>query len=216
MPITTFIAEDLAPGFAVTSGPSTKRAQFLAALTGTVASYGFENKAVGQAAPQSFTLANSGGSLSVSVTGTGVVDDGSTFGGTGQFNTTAAGSKFWYASISAGTLTLNFASPIAAFGCYLTDLRDFGGTVTLRLTKSAGGTVDVPIAVTGGDANLAFVGIVDTVDTYSAAQFIVTGASASDFVGMDDVVAVASSQVIPVTNFLPGTSQAWPAGMAAI
>lgn len=103
---------------------------------------------------------------------------------------------------SASTV-LSFSTPIAALGFFATDIGDFAGTISLRLTKFGGGTVDYPLTyLVPGDSNLYFWGIVDTTGTtYTQLELIGNydefDPDSIDFFGLDDIVYVPASYIIP-------------------
>lgn len=110
----------------------------------------------------------------------------------GRWNTTSGGSK-WLDNCTSSVddsaseqIAFNFASPISAFGAYFTDLGDFGGTVTLRLTRSDLTTTTYTLTTGSSSGSLAFWGFVDATNTYTKIEFFTT--APGDVWGMDDVV----------------------------
>lgn len=205
MALTTYYAEDQNPGTSITAGPLAKRNALLAVLSGTVDSYGFENKTVGNTAPFSFTLANSGGNMVVTVGGSGSV--GSVGGG--MFPTT--GSSFWKAQ-QQNAFTLDFATPVAAFGCYLTNARANNDNLLVTLTPTNGDpdfSFQISNVVSSG--TLFFVGFVDNNRTYSRVTFF-SPAGVTSLYGTDDILAVGSNQVTPIAepNTFLGINTATP------
>lgn len=91
------------------------------------------------------------------------------------YNTTSGGSQF--ASLFGGTLTFTFASPIQAFGAYLSGIQFAGETITFDDGSSQ--TIDIPTLSSG----IAFVGFTDEGKNIVGVTIDVTG----DIVGVDDV-----------------------------
>ena len=201
--LTTFFGENLTPVAAVTGAPVTARAAFLAALSGTVANYGFEDRINGDVGPFNFTFANSSGTITTTITApsTGVATNSAT---SGRFNTTSGGTVYWRAnetSAAGAILTLTFSPPISAFGFYGTDIGDFGGSLTLTVRNSST-LVSTPLSVgntigSGGSTSgcLLFFGFKDKTATYDRLTFTSNGSTA-DFFGFDDIVAAVAAQVI--------------------
>ena len=201
--LTTFFGENLTPVAAVTGAPVTARAAFLAALSGTVANYGFEDRINGDVGPFNFTFANSSGTITTTITApsTGVATNSATGG---RFNTTSGGTVYWRAnetSAAGAILTLTFSPPISAFGFYGTDIGDFGGSLTLTVRNSST-LVSTPLSVgntigSGGSTSgcLLFFGFKDKTATYDRLTFTSNGSTA-DFFGFDDIVAAVAAQVI--------------------
>lgn len=202
--LTWFEAEDQMPDDAVTAGPAAERAAFMAALT-VSGSEGFEGapyepgySMVGEAiAVNGVTATFSAGSIE------GIDPDFWTEGDpiniAGRFNTTAPGFPYafrWLGFGSALTMTsITFSTPVAAFGCYATDMGDFSGQVSLVLHKSGGGTVshDIAHTVNGDSGSLMFVGFVDDTDTYT--QIDVLATTTAEFIGIDDIVIATPAQL---------------------
>jgi hypothetical protein len=96
-------------------------------------------------------------------------------------------------------ITISFSPAVAAFGFFATDIGDFAGVVGLRLTKSDTTTITYPLTfVTSLNGNLYFWGIVDTTGTtYTKLEFIDSSGTTEDFFGLDDLVYVPASYIIP-------------------
>jgi hypothetical protein len=97
-------------------------------------------------------------------------------------------------------ITISFSPPIAALGFFVTDIGDFAGLVGIKLTKDAGaGTITYPLTyLVNSDGNLYFWGIVDTTGTlYTKVEFVSTSGTLEDLMGLDDIVYVPASYIIP-------------------
>lgn len=201
--LTTFFGENLTTAGTVTGAPVTARTSFLAALSGTVANYGFENRSNGDIAPFTFSLANTSGTITATMTdpGSGSVSNSATGG---RFNTTSGGANYWKCNetgAGGNVLVLTFSPPISAFGFYGTDIGDFGGSLTLTVRNSST-LVSTPLSVgntigSGGSTSgcLLFFGFKDKTATYDRLTFTSNGSTA-DFFGFDDIVAAVAAQVI--------------------
>lgn len=200
---TIFFGENLTPAGSVVGNPVTARTSFLAALSGTLVPYGFENRSSGDVAPFNFTFANSSGTITTTLTdaGSGLVTGTATGG---RFNTTSGGTLYWKCNETAAggqLLTLTLSPAIAAFGFYSTDVGDFGGALTLTIRNSSNGvTTALPIGNTVGASGstsgcLLFFGFTDKTATYDQVVFTSNGATA-DFFGFDDLIAATAAQVI--------------------
>lgn len=190
-----YFGENQTAGLSVSGSPVAARAQFLSNLSG-VSSQGFESFAVGRRAPIDLTFAGSAGSLSATLTGVGQVDNSTAFG---RFNTTTGGSK-WY-DVS-GAFNIAFGTPIAAFGFYGTDIGDFSGRITLRLTDTNDVVTNltVPNTVNGNDGSLLFYGFIDSTKAYKAIRFGNTAPGGDDVFGFDDMVIGETRQIGPPTG----------------
>lgn len=185
----TFFGENQAPLLAVSGAPVTARASFLSNLTG-VGSQEFESQAFGTTSPLAISFAGSAGALTAQLTGTGQIENRP---GIGTFNTSPGGSKWWE---SFGAFGITFATPIAAFGFYGTDIGDVNGQLTLNLidTNDAVTSVPVPHTVNGASGALLFFGFIDAAKSYKAVNFIYTG-SGTDAFGFDSFVIGDRGQV---------------------
>jgi hypothetical protein len=211
-PVVYFGENQVANG-AVVGPPVTARNAFLARLTATVQSEGFESFSNGQLPPLDLVFTGSGGTLAATITGPGAVYD-TPFGG--RFNTTSPGAKFWETPFR---FDIDFAAPISAFGFYGTDIGDFQGSVTVTLTDTAAKTTTLTIGHTVNGStigSLLFWGFVDESTAYTKISF---GNTASDrcvanifdcdAFGFDDMVIGDQRQIIttppPVGVPVPGT-----------
>lgn len=204
---TVFFGENQSPARIVQGSPLTARNAFLANLSG-VGTETFESFTGGDSAPLSISFPGSTSSIGAEVTGSGLILDlpATGAGGAGRFNTTGAtaapvGGKLWDTS---GRFTIDFASPISAFGFYGTDIGDFDGQVTVALLDTLGVTTNLVVnnTINGSNAALLFWGFIDQSKAYTRITFGNTN-SGSDFFGFDDMVIGDRQQVVPVPE--PGS-----------
>jgi len=108
------------------------------------------------------------------------------------YNTTAGGNQFlqispFFDDAAGGSVTFSFASPIDAFGAYLTDSQvDFPGGITV--TFSDGTSQVLSVAKNSDDGGVLFFGFTDFGASISSITYN-TGATADtrDLWGIDDV-----------------------------
>ena len=167
---------------ASTSGPwpnsSAAQTAFLAAA-GPTTLVDFENVALGYYTP---IVPNS--SVSIDITGpnygpgfSGISN--TTFGNLYGFNITAGGSQ--WLGVPTGTATFNFASPVKAFGLWLTGVQTvFTSSFTLTFNDGTSQTLNLPINVNGGTT---YYGLTDTA---AFSSITITNIS-NDAWGIDDV-----------------------------
>lgn len=194
---TIYFGENTTPGGFVTGAPLTARTSFLSNLSG-VGTEDFSSFDNGDVSPLSLSFAGSTGSITATLSGSGqVIGPGPV--DVGRFNTSGAtaapvGGNWWDVS---GEFTLEFSSPIAAFGFYGTDIGDFDGqvTVTLRDADTAAVTnLTINNIVNGPDASLLFWGFIDGSATYDRITFGNT-AVGIDFFGFDDMTIGDRGQI---------------------
>lgn len=130
------------------------------------------------------------------LTGSGEVWSGTT--GAGQYST--SGENFWLAP-TGGNFEIDFSNPIAAFGFYGVDVGENGGTLSLVLTVSGGGTLVLPVPHTSGasgstDGSVLYFGFYDTTNTYTSVRFV--NPDQTDFFGFDDMTIASAEQVRPI------------------
>ncbi len=193
---TVYFGENQNPGGSVSGDPATARAEFLSQLTG-VGSEGFESfEANASPPPRVASFVGSSGNVTATLSGGSIgVVDASLDTGFGRFNTTPGGSKWWLADTG---LTIDFDTPVAAFGFYGTDIGDFAGQLTVTLTSVASeiSTLTVPHTISGADGSLLFWGFVDTSTQYTRVSFGNTAAGFDGF-GFDDFVVGDVGQIRP-------------------
>ena len=186
----TFFGEDVSG-----SGPNAAAAEadFLSNLSGA----GTEDF-------ESATLPNVSFTASTGVIGATLSGGGATIENSsaqGRFAT--SGSQF-VETETGGDFAVTFDSPIAAFGFFGTDVGDFGNSLILRLTQSAGGFVELNVGNTvasfngQNDGSLLYIGFLDTDQTYTSVEFLNTGEGADVF-GFADLTVGDIGQVIDPT-----------------
>ena len=108
-----------------------------------------------------------------------------------------------YLTLTSGSFSLGFSSPIAAFGFYATDVGDFGGHLTLTLTDinnvvttlTVPNTTDPTASGQTSGSNLFF-GFFDTGDTYTRVAFG-NDSGGVDVFGFDNLTVGSLQQVTP-------------------
>lgn len=147
----------------------------------------FESLDAGTSAPLPL---NFGAAGTATLNGAGVVADNPAGGtnGVGRYSV-PGGTKFWEVSAGGGNpFQVDFSNSLAAFGFYGIDLGDFGGTLTLELSK--GGSVvslqNVPLA-TVGEGSIIYFGLIaeNAAEEFDSIRFLST-------VGTGDVFAFDS------------------------
>jgi hypothetical protein len=133
----------------------------------------------------------------------------------GRFDTTGAdatGSPSWWFE-SDKSFTVAFGGAFSAFGFYITDATDWGGTLAMRLTAEDGSTSTLDVMNSGNtpgggasNGGLAFFGFTDQARKYTSVQFVLAQATGSnpaspDIFGFDDLIVgdvnLQQTQVVP-------------------
>ncbi len=188
----TFFGENTAPGETTTGDPVTAHTAFLSTLTG-VGVEDFEGIAANTTSPITLSFPGSAGDITATLSGGGAQIYNTPY--KGRFAT--SGSNL-VETDTGGSFTISFSQAISAFGFYGTDIGDFGGQLTLRLTPAGGGSdVDlvVPHTIDAADGSLLFFGFYDLDQTYTGLSFLnSTGADAFAF---DDMIVGDRQQVTP-------------------
>lgn len=96
-------------------------------------------------------------------------------------------------------ISLQFSSPISAFGFYATDVGDFDGHLTLQLTALSGDIVSLSVpAGVGVDGSttgsLLYFGFYDLTQTYTSIFF--DNGDYADIFGLDDFSIASASQIV--------------------
>jgi hypothetical protein len=201
---TIFFGENTAVPFTIGAAPAAARASFLSGLSGGVGNQGFEAIALNTVAPLNIAFPGSTGSITATITGNGRVRNASNDSpGNGRFNTTPGGSQWWTANAA---FSIDFSSPIAAFGFYGTDIGDFDGQVTVALLGTNNVTTSLTIGSTinAPNASALFWGFIDSSMSYTRITFGNT-ASGFDSFGFDDFVIGDAQQILPPPPPPPGT-----------
>ncbi len=176
--------------------PTTERATFLARLT-VSGSEGFESTSSFDPM-DSHAFSTNGVTATISTPFPGALFVDTAFDG--LFNTTPGGVMYGQMGFDDGfgglaPVVFTFSTPIAAFGCYFTDIGDFGGNLTITLNKTGGGTVVYPVPnISGTSGWLAFWGFVDnTSQTYDSIEMI--SDDTAEAIAIDDVVMATFAQI---------------------
>lgn len=196
---------------------------FKSGLSSGVATETFESQLAGATAPLTLTFKDQvtlatkvtatlgGGSGSVQAVTPGSTD------GAGRYSIpSATSSKYWFvnAADSANSFTVTFDKAVAAFGFYGVDIGDFGGTVSVSLLNSVGGTIQtfaVPhsVGVDGDtDGSVVFFGLIAAAagDDFYGVRFTSSITSAADYFAFDNFTVATRDQLPPDTPLpLPGT-----------
>lgn len=96
-------------------------------------------------------------------------------------------------------ISMQFSSPIAAFGFYATDVGDFDGHLTLRLTALSGDVVSLAVPASVGvdgsaTGSLLYFGFYDLAQTYTSIFF--DNGDYADIFGLDDFSVASASQIV--------------------
>jgi hypothetical protein len=187
--------------------PAAAQASFLSKLIG-VGTETFESFDVFTRGPLSLTFPGASGSIEATLKGSGQVENRL---GVGRFNTSPAGGTQWWDSGSQ--FSIDFDTPIAAFGFYGTDIGDFAGQVTVELVDIADRvtTLTIPNTVSGVDGAALFWGFIDTDTAYKRLSFGNTAAGFDGF-GFDGLIVGEQAQVIPE----PATAILFAFGLLAL
>ncbi len=183
---TIYFGENQSPAGGVSGDPLTARNAFLAALTAGVSTEDFESEAVG-APSVPLTFVGGLGTINGNLTGTGAIRNSPSFG-----TYATSGSQFYDNEFEA--FTISFATAIAAFGFYGTDIGDISQAlqVTLDIGLSSERVFTVANTINGNNASLLFWGITDVANPFTTVTFAQSG---SDRFGFDDLTVGDVKQV---------------------
>jgi hypothetical protein len=219
-----FFGEDLfgfPPSFAIASratvfpNASAARAGFLAALTATVGTETFEGLAPGTVSPVPLAFPGAG---VATLTGSGIVRQYSVPGewqGNDRYPT--SGDQFF--DVNVGSFTIQFDTPVAAFGFFGVDIGDQGGQLVLDfISGTTTTTVTVPhtlgmaSSTTGG---VIFYGLIDTANPFSSVVF--RNNAGGDPFAFDDMTIGSVAQVLPPTTTPePATAGLFAVGLTGV
>jgi hypothetical protein len=208
----TFFGEDLnhSESTRIASHPKSDaaRASFFSNLTG-VGTETFESFATGA------TTINPTFSGAGTATLSGGVISNVPVGTDGFGRYPISGNKFY--EVDAQNFTINFNSPIAAFGFYGVDIGDFGGHLTLHATGGGDVTLTVPNTVgnngsTGG--SVLYYGFYDTAQTYTSITF--NNNTTTDVFAFDDFSIGSLQQVTPTPTPEPPSLALLGAALAGL
>jgi hypothetical protein len=193
-----YFAEVLpSPAESLQAPPTTERATFMARLT-VSGSEGWESGVSLGDPMDAYAFTTNGVTATIGAASAGATFVDAAFDG--LFNTTPGGTFYAQMSFDDGfggfvPVTFTFSTPVAAFGCYLTDIGDFGGDLTVTLNKTGGGTVVHSVPSTSGTTGwLAFWGFVDdSSQTYDSIEMVSN--DVSEAIAIDDVVMATFAQL---------------------
>ncbi len=191
----TFFGEDINTGgpgalpLPATPNSNAARNALLSNLVG-VGTETFETRS--GSAPLNIAFPGAG---TATINGSGSVESGSD--GAGRYP--ISGERYWNAS--TGDFSVDFSTAISAFGFYGVDIGDYGGTLTLTLTKEGGGTESLSVPLTQSpagefSASALYFGFYDTSSRYTRIEFANNGGG--DIFGFDDMTVGTLEQIIPV------------------
>jgi MYXO-CTERM domain-containing protein len=164
----------------------------------------FEGFAAGTSNP----LLNFVGAGTAQLSGGGQVrSQGSGTDGNGRYP--VSGTNYYEATSASGggaTFTIDFASPVAAFGFFGVDIGDFGSQLSLVFTLVGGGTASWQLPYVANsirDGSLLYAGFINETGFTSVAF---DGTSSADVFAFDDMTIGNLQQVIiPTSTPEPGT-----------
>lgn len=169
---------------------------FLSNLVG-VGTENFEGFAAGAQAPINLTFPGAG---SATLNGTGLIQNVPPPGTLrGRFPT--SGNQYWSTNVTTGSFGINFGSDVAAFGFFATDIGDFGGSLTLRLTNSAGKIENISVSSgSQSDASVLYFGLIagSASEVFTQIDFLSTGGFDAETFGFDDMTIGSLQQVCRV------------------
>lgn len=196
-----FFGEDLIPAGVVPPGgnAATARQNFLNELTAGVSTESFESFANGSTAPLALSFTGGLGTINATLNGGGSIMNAP---GSGRFAT--SGSQYWNLQTNAVGFSIAFASPIAAFGFFATDIGDFNGSLTLQTSNGVVNNYVVPNTLNGANGSLLFYGLIDTDNPFTQVTFGNT-ATGTDSFGFDTLTVGDITQVTatPLPAALP-------------
>ncbi len=220
--VTTFGQEGLGTtSFPLTEYPGATNARDLFLAGGTASFYDFESASVDPISVTNRTLSISLGGVTATLSGGGrvasvdqvlpLLTDQGRYSVSGT-DGSSQGKNYWEATAPIGSpssFKIDFSSAVDSFGFFGIDIGDFGGTVSLVLTRTDGTTYTAAPgagALTGtpADGSVLFFGVRATIadDYFKSVQFVSTGGSGNDVFGFD-MFTVSAAPGGPVP--LPGS-----------
>ncbi len=167
---------------------TTAHNNFMAQLSSGVGIESFETFSTSATQPLNLSFPGSSGSIGATLTSPATLQIiRNTVPGTAS-NGRYPLSGVQFLQVNGTDFTLNFSSPIAAFGFYGADIGDYGGHLTLDVRYLTAGvvTLNVGNSATGGgatDGSALFFGFLNTSDTFD--QIIFHNSDANDLFAYD-------------------------------
>ncbi|NCD35294.1 MAG: hypothetical protein EOL87_18035 [Spartobacteria bacterium] len=107
---------------------------------------------------------------------------------------------------ATSSFSIEFDTPISAFGFFLTDLGDFSESLSLSLHRTTGELVTRPIHNTStGNGGLLYYGFQDMSNLYTKIEFNKSGNLEWDDFGLDDMTVAATPVPVPPTAWMLGS-----------
>ena len=166
------------------------RANFLSSLIG-VSTYNFESAANGALAPLAVSFGAAG---TATINGTGNVANVPTAtNGVGRYP--ISGNQYWE---TGDEFSIDFTTPVAAFGFYGIDIGDFNGQVTLTTVGGTPLVLNVGNTLNGQGGSVLYFGfyVTTTSEEFTKITFGNTQPG-TDFFGFDDFSIASREQVVP-------------------
>ncbi len=183
---TIFFGQNQTPAGGVSGAPLTARNLFLSNLTAGVSTENFDSRPTGSP-PIALSFTGGLGTINATLTGGGNLRNSPI---TGTYAT--SGTQFYDNQFNAFKIT--FATAIAAFGFYGTDIGDVNQQLQITLDQGMASQrlFTVANSLNSNNANLLFWGITDTANTFTTVSFAQSG---SDRFGFDDLTVGDVKQV---------------------
>ena len=138
------------------------------------------------------------GAGTATLTGAGnVVTQGAGTNGAGRYP--ISGTRFFEAQSATGggtTFTINFSSPVAAFGFFGVDIGDFGSQLSLVFTLMGGGTLTWALPYTAGptmEGSILYAGFINQANPFTSVAF--RGTNSDDIFAFDNMTVGSVTQV---------------------
>lgn len=184
------------------------RNDFLSGLIG-VGTESFESFSNGTSGPLAINFPGAGtatlsGAGSVASTAPGETN------GVGRY--ASDGDKYWE---TTDGFTINFDTPIAAFGFMGIDIGDFNGQITLTTIGGLNEVFNVGNSLNAPGGGVLFWGVIDNVNTFNSISFGNTNAG-TDFFAFDQMTIGSLDQVVPPPIPEPETYAMMLAGLGLI
>ena len=107
-----------------------------------------------------------------------------------------------YLTTVTSAFTIEFATPVAAFGFYGIDIGDFNGQIIIELSSNTTTSLTIPHTVNGPGGSVLYFGVIDTENPFTTVTFLNSGGQ-TDLFGFDDVTVGSLAQVNEAPE--PGT-----------